>query len=72
VFVSAIPIFRRFLRTMRRAAEEDDVVPLAGAGLGLIATGTVVHTLGGGWNVVDGFYFAVATLTTSSITDPSR
>jgi hypothetical protein len=26
--------------------------------------------LGQGWNVVDAFYFAVATLTTSSVADP--
>jgi hypothetical protein len=71
VFVSAILIFRRFLRTVRRAAAEPDFVPLAGAALGLIATGTLVYTIGGGWSIVDGFYFAVATLTTSSIADPS-
>jgi Ion channel len=33
-------------------------------------TGTLVYTLGGGWSPIDGFYFAVATLTTSSIADP--
>jgi len=32
--------------------------------------GTVAYSLGEGWNVVDGFYFAVCTLTTSSIADP--
>ena len=31
--------------------------------------GTVTYSLGEGWNVVDGFYFAVCTLTTSSIAD---
>ena len=36
----------------------------------LIAVGTVTYTLGEGWSVVDGFYVAVATLTTSSILDP--
>jgi len=30
----------------------------------------VVYTLGEGWNIVDGFYLAVCTLTTSSIADP--
>ena len=29
-----------------------------------------VHALGEGWSIVDGFYVAVATLTTSSILDP--
>ena len=33
-------------------------------------TGTVAYTLGEGWSLSDGFYFAVATLTTSSIADP--
>jgi hypothetical protein len=33
-------------------------------------TGTLVLTFGAGWSVVDGFYVAVATLTTSSILDP--
>lgn len=33
--------------------------------------GTVVYALGEGWHVVDAFCFAVATLTTSSIADPS-
>ena len=31
--------------------------------------GTLTYTLGGDWSVVDGFYFAMATLTTSSIAD---
>ena len=32
--------------------------------------GRWVYTLGEGWSLVDGFYFAVCTLTTSSIADP--
>ena len=32
--------------------------------------GTLAYTLGEDWSLVDGFYFAVATLTTSSIADP--
>ena len=43
---------------------------IASAGAALVLTGTVIFTLGEGWNIVDGFYFAVATLTTSSIADP--
>lgn len=70
MFVSAVLIIRRFLRTVRRAAEDAEFVPLAGAALGLVATGTLVYAIGGGWNVVDAFYFAVATLTTSSVADP--
>jgi hypothetical protein len=43
---------------------------IAGAAVALVVTGTLVYTLGGGWSPIDGFYFAVATLTTSSIADP--
>ena len=32
--------------------------------------GTLTYTFAGDWSVVDGLYFAVATLTTSSIADP--
>ena len=32
--------------------------------------GTITYSLAEGWNVVDAFYFSVATLTTSSIADP--
>ncbi|MGZ4233596.1 MAG: ion channel [Solirubrobacteraceae bacterium] len=33
--------------------------------------GTAVYSIHEGWNVVDAFYFAVCTLTTSSIADPN-
>jgi hypothetical protein len=32
--------------------------------------GTVSYALGEGWSVVDSLYFAVATLTTTSVADP--
>ena len=32
--------------------------------------GTITYTTSQDWSLVDGFYFAVATLTTSSIADP--
>jgi hypothetical protein len=70
VVVSAILMIRRFVRTFRRAAKDAEFVPLAGASLALIVTGTLAYTLGEGWSLVDGFYFAVATLTTSSSADP--
>ncbi len=56
---------------MRYALREDDFGPVLGAGGLLIAIGTVTYTLGNGWKLVDGFYFSVATLTTSSIADPN-
>ena len=39
------------------------------AGGVLIEIGALTYTFGNGWKLVDGFYFAVATLTTSSIAD---
>jgi hypothetical protein len=41
-----------------------------GAGVTLVVIGTVSYALGEGWNVVDALYFAVATLTTTSVSDP--
>jgi len=60
----------RFAGAVRRAAKEESFAAIASAGAALVLTGTVIFTLGEGWNIVDGFYFAVATLTTSSIADP--
>jgi Ion channel len=60
----------RFAGAVRRAAREESFVAIVGAAIALVLTGTVVYTLGEGWNVGDGFYFAVCTLTTSSIADP--
>jgi hypothetical protein len=37
----------------------------------LVTIGTLTYSLAEGWRVVDGFYFAVSTLTTSSIADPN-
>jgi hypothetical protein len=56
VVLSAIMMFRRFVRTVRRAASDPQFVPLAGASLALVVTGTIAYTLGEGWSVVDGFY----------------
>ena len=60
----------RFAGAVRRAAKEESFAAIASAGAALVLTGTVIFTLGEGWNIVDGFYFAVATLTTSSLADP--
>lgn len=70
MFISALLMFRRFARTVREASKDEQFVPLFGAGLSLLAVGTLAYTIGGGWSIVDGFYFAVATLTTSSVADP--
>ena len=43
---------------------------MVSAGVALIVVGTITNTLNNDWSVFDGFYVAVATLTTSSILDP--
>ena len=60
----------RFAGAVRRAAREESFAAIVSAAGALVLTGTVVYTLGESWNLVDGFYFAVCTLTTSSIADP--
>ena len=54
---------------MKHAAKEESFAAIVGAAIALVLTGTVAYTLGEGWSLSDGFYFAVATLTTSSIAD---
>jgi uncharacterized membrane protein YkgB len=68
--LSALLMFRRLVRTLKHAFREQDFAPILGAAIALIVTGTLAYTFGEDWNVVDGFYFAIATLTTSSIADP--
>jgi Ion channel len=64
-------MFGRMFGAIKIAAKEESFTAVFAAAISLILTGTVVYTLGEGWNIVDGFYFAVCTLTTSSIADPS-
>jgi hypothetical protein len=68
--LSALLMLRRVARALRHAAREQDFLPVLGAGLTLVLIGTVSYALGEGWNVVDALYFAVATLTTTSVSDP--
>ena len=68
--LSAVMMFRRFERALRHAIREEQFAALLGAALTLVVVGTLAYTLGEDWSLVDGFYFAVATLTTSSIADP--
>ncbi len=68
--LSALMMFRRFERALRHALREENFAAILGAAVTLVFVGTLAYTLGENWNVVDGFYFAVATLTTSSIADP--
>ena len=64
-------MFRQMFAAIKYAAKEEGFIAILGAATLLVVTGTVAYSLAEGWSVVDGFYFAVATLTTSSIADPN-
>ena len=64
-------MYRSFANASRVAARDEGFVQILGAGLLLVAVGTITYTTSQHWSLVDGFYFAVATLTTSSIADRS-
>ena len=68
--ISALLMLRRVRRAFRFAVQEDEFLNVFGAGVLLVLIGTISYALGEGWNVVDAFYFAVATLTTTSVSDP--
>ncbi len=68
--VSALLMLRRVSKAFRYAVREDEFLNVFGAGVLLVVIGTVTYSLGSGWNIVDGLYFAVATLTTTSVSDP--
>ncbi|MDH4340304.1 MAG: potassium channel family protein [Thermoleophilia bacterium] len=63
-------MLRRFALALRFALREEDFARILSAAIALVLVGTMVYTFGSGWSLVNGFYFAVATLTTSSIADP--
>ena len=69
--LSAALMFRRMFGAIRYAAREEGFAAVLGAAIILVIVGTVTYTLAEGWSLIDGFYFAVATLTTSSIADPA-
>ena len=68
--MSAVLMFRRLARALQYAAREEDFLNVFGAGVALVVIGTASYALGEGWNVIDALYFAVATLTTTSVSDP--
>jgi len=68
--ISAFLMLRRFARALGYALREEDFARILGAAVTLVFVGTMAYSFGAGWSLVDGFYFAVATLTTSSIADP--
>jgi Ion channel len=63
-------MFARFWSALKVAAREEGFVQILGAGVLLVVIGTITYAASQDWSIVDGFYFAVATLTTSSIADP--
>ena len=68
--LSVVLMLRRMLGAIKYAVKEEGFAAVVGAAIVLISVGTVTYSLGEGWNVADGFYFAVCTLNTSSIADP--
>jgi hypothetical protein len=68
--VSALLMALRVARALRIALRDEDFGRVLSAGLLLVLIGTLTYTFASDWSVVDGLYFAVATLTTSSIADP--
>ena len=68
--MAVLLMFRRLARAVRIAAKEDDFAPVFGAAILLVLVGTLTYTLGNDWRLADGFYVAVATLTTASIANP--
>ena len=68
--LSVFLMLRRMRGAIKHAVKEEGFAAVVGAAVVLILVGTVTYSLGEGWNVADGFYFAVCTLTTSSIADP--
>ena len=68
--VSVALMVRRLFGAIRYAAREEGFLAVFGAAIALVIVGTVTYSTSQDWNVVDAFYFAVCTLTTSSIADP--
>lgn len=68
--LSALLMFQRAAHALRYAVREQDFLMVFSAGMTLVFIGTLSYALGEGWNVVDALYFAVATLTTTSVSDP--
>ena len=63
-------MFERFAKALKVAVRDEGFVQILGTGVLLVIIGTLTYSTSQDWSLVDGFYFAVATLTTSSIADP--
>jgi voltage-gated potassium channel len=63
-------MLRRFFRAFRVAAREEGFLPVLSAAFLLVLAGTLSYWALEDWHLVDALYFAVATLTTTSVADP--
>ena len=70
LMLSALLMLGRLARTMRYAFREEDFGRVLGAGAFIVLLGTLAYLGGQGWSIVDSLYFAVSTLTTTSVSDP--
>jgi hypothetical protein len=63
-------MYQRFAKALKVAVRDEGFVQILGTGILLVLVGTLTYTTSQDWSLVDGFYFAVMTLTTASIADP--
>lgn len=68
--LSALLMYQRFAKALKIAVRDEGFVQILGTGILLVIVGTLTYTTSQDWSLVDGFYFAVMTLTTASIADP--
>jgi hypothetical protein len=68
--LSALLMLKRFLGALGVALRDQEFGRILVAAVALVIVGTLAYTFGEDWSVVDGFYVAVASLTTSSVLDP--
>jgi hypothetical protein len=59
-------LIARFSGALRRAAKAPEFRGVVVSALILVASGTIVYSVTEHWSVIDGFYFAVSVLTTTT------
>ena len=68
--IALILMLRSLLASIRYAWREESFRGALLAAAILVGLGTITYSVSQHWNVVNGFYFAVCTLTTSTVADP--
>jgi hypothetical protein len=68
--IAIVYVLRSLVGAIRHAAKSEDFRGIFAAAIFLVLLGTVTYSLSEGWSVVDSFYFAVCTLSTSNVADP--